>query len=281
MLNSKVNWAGLDCEIIDVTNSSTTLRVLKTGDEVTVGKGANLHYSEKQSAFPISMGAINTEARRSEAEKARLEQAHRGLGRFVLIVGAMPEEIERQDGKAARAKLDTAMDETLADAIIWDRQQRQSVITVHGGWGNLICLEQTDSDTGAPFTNLETWLNSLSSDTLASEGLPVPKGSGNLEELIEGAVVHLRRWGFNCHFDDDETSSKLVINASNQTTWVWGEEKEGRWVGKLHSDSQTVVKSIDIGSQSETDEGLSLAHNIAMGIIGDTMCEQNAKDNEA
>lgn len=51
---------------------------------------------------------------------------------------------------------------------LFDVQEGKRVITLHADYGNLMCLELT---THQPFTDLETWLNELSNNTLASEGI--------------------------------------------------------------------------------------------------------------
>jgi hypothetical protein len=83
--------------------------------------------------------------------------------RFVLNVGAIretyPDMPEQNNG----------------DIVLWDRQERKPVVTIHATYANAICLETTRSPKASPFTNLEDWFNSLSNDCLESEGLPVTR----------------------------------------------------------------------------------------------------------
>lgn len=58
------------------------------------------------------------------------------------------------------------------DLVLWDRQEKKRVATVHGHYSQLLCLERTYVVDGAPFTTLESWLNALDDDALESEGIP-------------------------------------------------------------------------------------------------------------
>lgn len=56
--------------------------------------------------------------------------------------------------------------------ILWDRQERQKVMTVHGLYSQAICLEVIRrGPVGYPFTNMENWFNSIDNISLKSEGL--------------------------------------------------------------------------------------------------------------
>jgi len=57
--------------------------------------------------------------------------------------------------------------------VLWDRQEQREVLTVFEAYANAMCLEHVIH--GVPFTALERWFNELSSETLASEGLPPHK----------------------------------------------------------------------------------------------------------
>lgn len=59
-----------------------------------------------------------------------------------------------------------------SDVVLWDRQERQPVLTLHARYAQALCLETTRQPGDAPFTSLEHWWNHLPNDVLASEGLP-------------------------------------------------------------------------------------------------------------
>ncbi len=82
--------------------------------------------------------------------------------RFVLNIGAIREEYPE-------------MPEQGGEIVLWDRQERKPVVTIHRDYANAICLEVTDSPASMPFTSLENWMNSLSNDALESEGLAPTK----------------------------------------------------------------------------------------------------------
>lgn len=77
--------------------------------------------------------------------------------RFVWNVGARPEELPDlpEQGKTV-------------DLI--DRLTGETVVSIAGRYGQLLCLQHADH--GTPFEDLERWLNTLSSRALESEGLP-------------------------------------------------------------------------------------------------------------
>lgn len=82
--------------------------------------------------------------------------------RFVLNIGSIREE-------------HSDLPEQGQDIVLWDRQERKPVVTIHADYANAICLETTRTPTGSPFSNLEEWFNSLSNRDLESEGLPPTK----------------------------------------------------------------------------------------------------------
>lgn len=61
-----------------------------------------------------------------------------------------------------------------SDFFLWDEQEQCAVLSVDGRYVNLVCLEHRDY--GMPFTDLETWLNSLSNDELENAGVETTKG---------------------------------------------------------------------------------------------------------
>ena len=77
--------------------------------------------------------------------------------RFVWNIGSIREEYPD-------------MPEPGADVVLWDRKYRAPVVTLHGRYANLVCLEHINY--GTPFSDLENWLNRLSTKTLESEDLP-------------------------------------------------------------------------------------------------------------
>jgi hypothetical protein len=54
--------------------------------------------------------------------------------------------------------------------VLWDREQGRAVVTVAPEYAQLICLQRTSAE-AAPFDNLETWMNGLSPEDMASEGI--------------------------------------------------------------------------------------------------------------
>jgi len=52
--------------------------------------------------------------------------------------------------------------------VLWDRQERKPVVTLHDEYAQLICLETAEN---GPFSELENWTNKLSDVELESEGL--------------------------------------------------------------------------------------------------------------
>lgn len=80
--------------------------------------------------------------------------------RFYLVVAAPVAHEENPDIPA-----DLTDD---GSVIIWDRKHKRQAATFHTGYAQLICLEgQAPED--APFSHLETWLNSLTPEVMASE----------------------------------------------------------------------------------------------------------------
>lgn len=75
--------------------------------------------------------------------------------RFVWNVGAIAEQFP-----------DMA---DVQGTVLWDRQERKPVLTLHEDYSNAFCLETTPC--GAPLTLAETWFNSLDNKTLESENL--------------------------------------------------------------------------------------------------------------
>lgn len=79
--------------------------------------------------------------------------------RFVWIIGAIRE---------VYPDIPEAL--TCAPGIVlWDRQERRTVMKVARDYANLICLEHKDH--GTPFTDLETWVNGLDNVSLESENI--------------------------------------------------------------------------------------------------------------
>lgn len=78
--------------------------------------------------------------------------------RFVWNIGAIKEEYPD-------------MPEQTEDVVLWDRQERKPVVTLHRGYCQAFCLESTKIPNSSPFTETEWFFNHLSNKSLASEGL--------------------------------------------------------------------------------------------------------------
>jgi hypothetical protein len=77
--------------------------------------------------------------------------------RFLWNIGAIAEEypdMPKQYG---------------TETVLWDRQERKPVLTLHDGYRNLICLEHLRL--GHPFTDASRWLNTIARGDLKSEGI--------------------------------------------------------------------------------------------------------------
>jgi hypothetical protein len=79
--------------------------------------------------------------------------------RFVWNIGSLPEEFPDLPGQGDCVEL-------------IDRLTGKPVATLAKEWGQLFCLEHKAH--GTPLTDLETWINSLTKETLDSENLPTP-----------------------------------------------------------------------------------------------------------
>ncbi len=56
--------------------------------------------------------------------------------------------------------------------VIWDHANNREVCRVSPEYGNLICLETVAEDgTASGFSGLADWMNALTTDALASEGI--------------------------------------------------------------------------------------------------------------
>jgi len=90
--------------------------------------------------------------------------------RFVWLIGAIHEEMpdlpdpERREHPNGENNL-----------VLWDRQEKQPVCTMHNPYAQALCLEITTTAAQMPFTSLESWFNGLDDQALASEGLPTWK----------------------------------------------------------------------------------------------------------
>lgn len=74
------------------------------------------------------------------------------------------------------------MPEQDCDTVLWDRQEKLPVVTIHNpekrafNYGNIICLETTSEGAkSSPLTAVEDWLNSLDNESLESEMIPGTK----------------------------------------------------------------------------------------------------------
>jgi hypothetical protein len=63
------------------------------------------------------------------------------------------------------------MPEQNSGAILWDRQERKPVLTLHAEYSQSFCLETTTSPQSMPYTILEEFWNKLSNRALISEGM--------------------------------------------------------------------------------------------------------------
>lgn len=84
--------------------------------------------------------------------------------RFVLVVGSICEVYP-----------DIPDTTDSGDVILYDRQERKPVITIHKEYANSICLEHTTTPEAMPFSHLEDWFNGLTDMALISEGLEPTK----------------------------------------------------------------------------------------------------------
>lgn len=74
--------------------------------------------------------------------------------RFVWLIGSLPEVFPD-------------VPSNLPGTVLYDRQGKRSVLTLHLGYENLFCLEHVQH--GHPLTDLENWINRLSGSDLESE----------------------------------------------------------------------------------------------------------------
>ncbi len=75
--------------------------------------------------------------------------------RFVLNLGSIQEQFPD-------------MPEQGKEMVLWDRQEKCAVITIHGVYAQAICLETSESQ---GISALEAWFNDLTNDCLESEGM--------------------------------------------------------------------------------------------------------------
>lgn len=59
--------------------------------------------------------------------------------------------------------------------VLWDRQEKKKVVTIHSEYSNAICLELNHNAESQPFSNLESWFNLCSNAGFASENIPPTK----------------------------------------------------------------------------------------------------------
>ena len=81
--------------------------------------------------------------------------------RFVWIIGSISESFPDIPELA----------EHLGGLVLWDRQEKKPVVTLHRDYEQIIVLETTRSIKDQPLTNLENWLNGMQAGTLSSEGI--------------------------------------------------------------------------------------------------------------
>lgn len=89
--------------------------------------------------------------------------------RFVWNIGAIQEVY-------------SDMPEQGFDTVLWDRQEKLPVVTIHNNpglkfnYGNIMCLETTSKGAACqPLTALEAWLNNMATGDLESENIPGTK----------------------------------------------------------------------------------------------------------
>lgn len=83
--------------------------------------------------------------------------------RFVWIIGSIREQFPDLPELEA------------GPCVLWDRQQRKPVMTLHPEYAQSFCLELTTSPAAMPYTNLENWWNTVSNSALKSEGMKPTK----------------------------------------------------------------------------------------------------------
>jgi hypothetical protein len=84
--------------------------------------------------------------------------------RFVLVIGSICEvypDIPDTTGSGS--------------IVLYDRQERRPVFTLHKEYAQAICLEHTTTPEAMPFTHLENWFNGLVDMALISEGMTPTK----------------------------------------------------------------------------------------------------------
>lgn len=93
--------------------------------------------------------------------------------RFVWLIGAIAETYP----DVAKAQEDAG-----SCLVLWDRQEKQRVVTVARGYSNLICLESVPG--WKPFTDLADGLNITPAGVLSSENIPDTEPEFNVKASL-------------------------------------------------------------------------------------------------
>lgn len=101
---------------------------------------------------------------RGEREVVNFMKIKHPYARFVWLVGAIHEEMP-----------DVPAPDGENELRLWDRQEKQAVMTIHNPYAQAMCLETTNTLADMPFTTLENWFNHLDNKALKSENLPMTR----------------------------------------------------------------------------------------------------------
>jgi hypothetical protein len=93
--------------------------------------------------------------------------------RFVWLVGAIHEEMPDLPNPECGTHPNSQGDGN--NLVLWDRQEKQPVMTTHNPYTQAMCLELNHSPACMPFTTLENWFNELDNKSLKAENLPITR----------------------------------------------------------------------------------------------------------
>ncbi len=80
--------------------------------------------------------------------------------RFVLNLGSIQEQFPDMP------------EQVRGEMVLWDRQEKCAVVTIHGVYAQAICLEKGETQ---GISALEAWFNALDNEALESEGMTATK----------------------------------------------------------------------------------------------------------
>lgn len=101
------------------------------------------------------------EEARTVLAKRDAEEAPSANPRFVWAIGAIHELFPDVPENLSAGN----------DLVLWDRQEKCAVATVHNPYAQAMCLETT-APGDAPLSALEAWFNGCDNAALESEGMP-------------------------------------------------------------------------------------------------------------